>query len=92
MKEDLVRWLNQATRVFFDYLLDCLEGSEYFIDAQSKYYQLYPNAITDDQLTLSPKHQVFNIKGTKHVSVHIENVETLALGDNVKTKIVKGNE
>lgn len=32
------------------------------------------------------------VAGDKHADVHIENVETLALGDNVKTKIVKGNE
>lgn len=53
LKEDLLHWLAQATRVFFDYLLDCLEGSEYFIDAQNKYYELYPDALPENQKTPS---------------------------------------
>lgn len=53
IKEDLLQWLTQAMRVFFDYLLDCLEGSEYFIEAQNKYYELYPDAIPENHLTSS---------------------------------------
>lgn len=50
MKADLLQWLSRTTRIFLDYLLDKLEETEYYSKAQNKYYELYPDAIPEEEI------------------------------------------
>ena len=86
---------------YFVYLYKKLDGSRYAVNVFKELEQVFPELQKNELLSQETIGHVIQqninvqgdfVAGDKHADVHIENVETLALGDNVKTKIVKGNE
>ena len=86
---------------YFVYLYKKLDGSRYAVNVFKELEQVFPELQKNELLSQETIGHVIQqninvqgdfVAGDKHADVHIENVEILALGDNVKTKIVKGNE
>lgn len=81
---------------YFGYLYNKLKGSDLSESMYQEIIQVFPElqkrkTVQKDEKTANVQ-QVFNIQGDyiagdKHVDAHIETVESLALGDNVSTKI-----